>query len=115
MASVMNEILLPATALTATNTGSEKVLETGSDKFLGTITATAVNGATTVAGKIQHSHDGTNWFDLVSFTNIVGTSGQEVKQITDSVLPRVRSVVTLSGATQAATVTVILWFDKRRG
>lgn len=111
----MNEILLPATALTNNSTSDEHVLEIGSDKFLATIDATSVNVATTVAAKIQHSHDGTNWFDLVSFTNIAGAAGHEVKQITDSVLPRVRSVVTLSGATKAATVTVVLWFDKRRG
>lgn len=113
MASATGDVLINE-ALTASKNSDKFTLETNSDKFIATIDATAVNGATTVAAKVQHSHDATNWFDLVSFTNIVGTTGHEAKQITDSVLPHVRAAITLSGATQAATVKVMLWFDKRK-
>lgn len=114
MASVSRIELLPSTALTATNTADAKVLEIGSVNFIGWLKATGVNGATTVAAKIQHSANGTDWVDLVSFTSLVGVNGFESKQITDNVLLYVRSVVTLSGATQAATVLVSLYHDKGR-
>lgn len=112
MASVVKTTLLPATALTATNTGETKVLEPFSDKFVGYLHVSAINGATTVASKIQHSADGSNWIDHTSFANLVGVTGFEAVNITASFLPYVRSVVTLSGATQAATVTMSLYFDK---
>lgn len=111
MASIMNEYLQPSTALTADSTSAAFLLTQNTENFIGTIIATNVNAATTIAAKIQHSPNGSNWFDLVTFTNIVGVAGSEVKQITDSVLPYVRSVVDLSGATQAATVEIKLWFD----
>ena len=112
MASATGDLLI-SEALTG-NKNSEKFnLETNSDKFIVTIDATAVNAATTVSAKLQHSHDGSNWFDVVSFTNIVGVEGHEAKQVTDNLLPYVRASVTLAGATKAATVKVMLWFDKR--
>lgn len=114
MASVSRIELLPSTALTATATGDSKVLEIGSANFVGWLKATGVNGATTIAAKIQHSANGTDWVDLVAFTNLVGVAGFEVKQITDNVLLYVRTVVTLSGGTQAATVLVSLYHDKSR-
>lgn len=113
MASVYNEVLLSPTALTAaSNTGTGVLLVDQSTAFIGQIVATSVNAATTIAAKIQHSPDNSTWYDLVSFTNIVGAAGDEIKQITISVLPYVRSSVTLSGVTKAATVQIKLWYDK---
>lgn len=113
MASVSKIQLYPSTALTASADGTAKTTEAIQHSFVGWVKATAVNAATTIASKIEHSANGTDWVTLVSFTNIVGTSGFEAKQITDSVLPFVRAVFTLSGATQAATVEMSLYYDKR--
>lgn len=112
MASVGKVTLQASTALTASADGTAKILEQKSTGFVGWLKASAVNGATTIATKIQHSANGTDWVDLGSFTNLVGVSGFEAIQITSSVLPYVRSKVTLTGATQAATVDVSLYLDK---
>jgi hypothetical protein len=104
-------------ALTASETGEKRSLEPRSQNFLGFIKATSVHAATTVAAKIQHSPNGDDWFDVVSFTNIVGADGSEIKDITANtgkMFANVRAVVTLSGATQQATVEVALWFDENK-
>lgn len=111
MASVYRVELLSTTALTAVNNGTAKVLEAHSDKFVGWLNVSVNDGATTVAAKIQHSADGTNWEDLASFTNVVNVTSTEAIQIALAVLPHVRSVVTPTG-TPAATVAVALYHDK---
>ena len=105
---------LLAEALTATKTGDTKGLSSKDKAFIGILSVSACNAATTVNAKIQHSADGSTWFDLVSFTAVVGTTGAELKQITTSVLHKVRAVVTLAGATQTATVDLALWLDPDR-
>lgn len=105
-------------ALTGTTTGDTKSIEPRSNGFLGFVKTTATNGATTVDAKIQHSPNKSDWFDVVSFTSIVGTNTSEVKDITNlsgKLFTNLRAVVTLSGATQASTVEVTLWFDENRG
>lgn len=113
MASVANEILINED-LTASANGDSVTLDLRSKAFIGTIDASSVNAATTVAGKIQHSPDKTNWTDAISFTDIVGSDSNEVKQITVNLLPYVRAVVTLTGATQIASVKILLWFDQEK-
>jgi len=111
MASVSRVVLLDS-ALTATRTGDPVSLELYSYAFKGYIAATAVNGATTINAKIQHSADKLNWFDLITFAAIAGVASAEAKDPTVNVLPYVRAVATLTGGVQAATVTVALYFDK---
>lgn len=112
MASVHMIPLYPSTALTDNATGTAYSLEMKQVDFAGHVIASSVNAATTIASKIQHSPDGSNWYDLVSFTNIVGASGSEVKTISAPILSQVRAVITLSGATKAATVKISLFCDK---
>lgn len=112
MASTSLNILLNTTALTDTTTNSDaKSLANGDAGFLAIMNVSACNVATTVAGKIQSSPDRTNWFDVGSFTNVVGTTNVQEIQITRSLYPNVRAVITLSGATKAATVKVDFWYD----
>lgn len=112
MASVVR-VQLVSSALTATETGSGVSLEPASQAFVGWLRVSAINGATTLNAKIQHSADKSNWVDLVSFTALVGVTGTEAKEITFAgVLPFVRGVVTLAGATQTATVDLALYHDK---
>lgn len=106
-----NVITLVSDALTATATSDAKSLEQRFDRFIGWIDVSAIHAATTVAAKIQHSPDGTNWKDWITFTNAVGAVAREAVFPTTDVFGRVRSVVTLSGATQSATVKVQLWYD----
>jgi hypothetical protein len=114
MASVQNQILQASTALTAATTNGTGVsLGVGDTDFCTFINVSACNGATTVAAKIQHSPDNSNWVDLVSFTSIVGATGTECKDITVHVMPYVRSVVALSGVTKAATVSIHLFYDRK--
>lgn len=113
MASV-SRVELKSGALTASANGSSIALESFSKSFVGWLHVSACHAATTVAAKIQHSADGTNWVDLETFTNVVGTTGVQAGQITEAVLPFVRGAVTLSGATQSATVLMSLYFDKEK-
>lgn len=99
---------MDAQDLTATTVGEKKSLENYATGFIAEIIATAVHAATTVTGKIEHSGDGTNWYDLATFAAIAGASGKEIVNVTAHVLPNVRANVTLAGATQEATVTVRL-------
>lgn len=112
MASQSRERLLASTALTATNTGAAVNINSRAKNLMGHLAVTAANAMTTVNCKIQHSPDKTNWYDYVTFTAIVGTTGAEVKIPTnDRILPFVRSVVTLSGGVQTCTAEVDLWFE----
>ena len=112
MALVNKHVFLSAVALTGNNTSSSKALQLYDKNFGMTIVSTSQHADTTVAAKIQHSNDNTNWHDLASFTNIVGASGgAEYVDITSNVLQYVRSVVTLSGATKQATVSIALSYD----
>lgn len=113
MASVSKLELMNA-ALTATTNGATKALELYQTDFMGWLEVSAINGATTAAVKIQHSSDGTNWVDLITFASLVGVTGFEAKAPTTSLLTFVRAVVTLSGATQTATVKVYLHYDKMK-
>lgn len=113
MASV-SRLNLINSALTATSTGSASTLEARSTEFIGWLDISVINGATTVASKIQHSADGTNFVDLIAFTNAVGAVSRQAVAVTIPVLPYVRAVATLSGVTQTATVSINLYYDYRR-
>lgn len=117
--SASNKIVLySAQALTAaSNTSTAQAAEVKFADFVGFIKTTATNGATTVTAKIQHSPNGSDWFDLVSFTALVGVNGSEEKEVLisgggsprNSVFPQVRASVALAGATKASTVTIELY------
>lgn len=114
MASTAKQTLIDSQAITAASTtGTTFGMPGRSDYHVGFLKATSVNAATTVTAKIQHSPNGTDWFDLVTFTNIVGTAGSEVVNITAGVLPNIRGTVTLAGATKAATILVEIYSRER--
>lgn len=82
------------------------------NQMIGHIVAANVNAATTIAAKIQHSPDKVNWYDYLSFTNIVGAAGAQAISTTSFDVPAfqyVQAVVTLSGSTKLADVTIDLW------
>jgi hypothetical protein len=113
MASISVINLVNSLALAANLTGDAKALSIFQKNFIGVIHCANVNAATTVAAKIEHSDDGVNWFDAVSFTNIVGASANhEQKQVTINLLQYVRANITLSGTTKLADVKINLCHDK---
>ena len=106
-------------ALTDSATGTSYSLGGRANSFAAWLNVSACHASTTVNAKLQHSPDGTNWIDLVSFTAIAGTTGTEAKyqaSFTGAgvVFPNVRAVVTLAGATKSATVLVALYFDDNK-
>lgn len=113
MASV-SRVLLGSAQLTGSGDGSGVSLESSSTAFVGWFKCSAINAATTLDVKIEHSPNKTDWKTLCTFAQLVGVTGSEVKQITDGVLPFVRYSATLAGVTKDATVEVALYFDKLR-
>jgi hypothetical protein len=103
--------LMNTTGSNADVTGSVLSLLMRTTKFIGVIKTTAQNAATTVTAKIQHSPDGINWTDLISFTAINATSGYEAKAPTaDIVLPFVRAFAAVTGATKLASIQIDLHY-----
>lgn len=120
MASVSKLALING-ALTATTNGDKKATQSRSKKFIGYLKCTAINGATTLTGKIEHSPDsGTNWYTVCTFNALVGVVGTQVIHesaftvANQGIFPHVRGVATLAGVAQTATVQLDLWFDDDR-
>lgn len=112
MASVIQKKVYPSTALTAASTNGEGVgLDAKVGQFVGFLTVSAINAATTATVKIQDSPDKTNWTDVITFAAVAGAVGFEKKDITAKLLPYVRAVITLAGVTKAATVEVSIYHD----
>jgi hypothetical protein len=66
--------------LTVTGQGSSIALPAKLSRWVALITGGAVTGTNpTLDLKIQHSADGTNWVDLISFTQITASSAVEYK------------------------------------
>lgn len=115
MASVGKVSIYSSQALTATTTSSAMSMDQRWQKLFGYIKCTALGAGTSLAVKIQHSPDGTNWFDWVSFTALVA-AGSEIKYPTlDIVAPQIRVVATFTGGTTTGTVTVELFYDPFKG
>lgn len=114
MASVSRVELIPNQSLTSNLTGSTKVLEPHQVDHVAWLNVDS-NAGTTVDVDIEHSGDNVNFVTLASFSQVAGGSGPvgQALQITDSILPYVRAVVTLGGAL-TATLDVGLYHDKRR-
>jgi prephenate dehydratase len=116
MASTACKTFQNATALTAASTTSAaQQLIQGDVSFIGVLVAASTHADTIVDAKIQHSHDGVTWFDLITFTQLTD-NGSEVKQVNSdtNVLQFVRSIVALTGGTLASTVTLHLCYDRSK-
>lgn len=80
--------------------------------LVGEIIVTAIDGGTTLTGKIQHSADKVHWYDYMNFTVVPHILTSELKFPTNaSVLPYVRSSVALAGGALTATVAINLFFE----
>jgi len=115
MASNQQTVLFPATALTATTTGSAVVLVPRSKRIYGYLVVTGPSGTVIVTAKIQHSPDGVNgWTDWLAFTaTAAGATANEVKLPTtsDFILPYARAVFTLTGAVTTCTASMFIYSE----
>lgn len=88
MASVDKMILLESAVTAGSADSAVSTLEGHMKDLIATIVCSVFTSGT-IAAKIQHSHNGTNWFDLVSFAALTGT-GSELKNITVPALGQLR-------------------------
>lgn len=106
MASSLKKTLIDAVALEASFTSEWFYLDPNLDEICFWLSVSAQHADTTLDCKIQHSADKLTAVDLVSFTQMTGTEGAELKAITLPIMGFIRAVVTLAGATTEATTTV---------
>lgn len=82
---------------------------------MATLIVSAASGTSpTLDAKVQHSPDGTNWFDLMTFTQATAAT-TECKSHTGPIFERVRAVGTIGGTTPQFSFTVDLWCDPKGG
>lgn len=115
MASVGHKNLLTQAALAAATTAGDTYgVLPKSNGFVGKLKVANAHAATTVTAKIQHSPNGTDWFDLMAFTaTAAGAAADEIKVPTVPVLANLRAHVVLGGATKLADVTIDVYFDPK--
>ena len=105
--------LMDNETLSATKVGGSFSPVPRSQEHVAFLKAQNVNGATTVTVLVEHSPNGNDWFTLATFAALGGVDGSEIINISVGVLPQVRANVTLAGGTQAADVTVSLFYREK--
>lgn len=107
--------LLNATK-TETENGATVTLQDNIEGMIFVADFASVGGTTpTFDLKIQHSHDATLWFDLTSFTQATADTS-ELKEIavTAGVMKYIRYVLTVTGTTPTADITLNAVYNKLR-
>lgn len=104
--------LLNATKTTTEN-GSSFKLGDDWEGFGAVFKTSSMTGTSpTYDAKLQHSHNGSDWFDLVTFTQQTSDSS-EYKAITGDVMEFCRYVLTIGGTTPSATVELNLCYNDK--
>lgn len=115
MASGSKIKLFPSTALTATTTnGTAAQLQSSATDLICELSVTVIDAATTATCKVQHSPDGTRWYDLASFTAVAGSVSSELKFPSTASLLNLRATIALAGSTKSATLSIDVWFRDAR-
>jgi hypothetical protein len=115
----LNQVLKNTTevlnaTVTVTASGSAISMQDNSEGFIATIVATTVGGTTpTFDFKLQHSDDGSNWYDLETFTQIT-TDTTELKEISKNIMKNLRYDVVVGGTTPTADIVLNLNFNNKR-
>lgn len=76
--------------------------------FMAFLNLSAIGGGTSLVVKLQHSPDGVNWIDLVTFAAKTAV-GVEAVAITGPVFPNLRVFPTFTGGTLTGTAEVSLF------
>ena len=104
--------LLNATT-TATASGSAVKLSDDMEGFAAVIKASSTGGTSpTFDMKIQHSHNGTDWFDLTTFTQITADT-TEYKAIASEVLEYIRYDLTVGGTTPTSDLELYFCYNDK--
>lgn len=105
-------ILLNATT-TATASGSSVSMGDAWEGFAFSLVAASTGGTTpTFDMKIQHSDDGTTWFDLTTFTQLTA-DGSELKTVTADVMKFIRYDLTVGGTTPTSDLTLTMSYNDK--
>jgi len=116
MASAYKVVLNESAVVAASANTTAKSLTSRLDSFVGFFKLSGrTAGDYTV--KIQHSPNGSDWFDVVSFTAPPSADGQnfsELKQITTNILGQVRANLVVANGPGDGTVLVELWYDEKK-
>ncbi len=99
---------------TASETGSSVTIGDNWEGFVGVLKASSVGGTTpTFDVKFEHSHNGTDWFDLASFTQITADSSEAIA-ISSDVMEFVRYDLVVGGTTPTADLELNFVYDNRQ-
>jgi len=111
MASTSKKVCVTQ-AVTANVIGEKVAISQKAKSFIG-LNRISDYVAGNFTAKIQHSPNGTDWFDLKAFTAALAANGSEIQQITDSVFENIRGhIATAAGPN--ATVEVELHYEEGR-
>lgn len=110
-----NSLEMLNATVTASQNGSAITLQDNYEGFGAVFKASSMTGTSpTYDMKIQHSHNGTDWFDLSTFAQLTA-DGSEYKAITGEVMEFVRYVLVVGGTTPSAALELnFAYNDKRR-
>lgn len=102
--------LISQASVGANITSIGKALDLKANQFVGLIKVSDYVGGD-FDGKIQHSPNGSDWFDLATFATL-SANGLEAIQIAVNIFPSVRGVLT-TAAGPDATVEITLWHGEK--
>ena len=102
----VEETVVTSAARTATGNSGTLSGYGGATTLRAQLDVTAASGTTpTLDVKIQDTLDGTNWNDLVAFTQATATT-REIKTVTTPFSDRLRVLYTIGGTTPSFTFSV---------
>lgn len=109
----INSVEMLNATVTETANGAAMVFGDNIEGMIFTISSANTGGTSpTFDVKIQHSTNGTLWFDLVSFTQITGDTS-ELKDVTANILKHLRYVVTVGGTdTPTSDLVLVAAYNK---
>ena len=117
MASVQRLVLQTGAISGASGQTSPVSLEAYVTDVIGSVACSAA-GFTTFDTYLQHSPDGTTWFDVVQLAKPGGGSlaatGAMIASTTSPILGKVRMRWALTGGAQTATADFVVYYDKRK-
>jgi hypothetical protein len=117
MASVQRLVLQTGAISGASGQTDPFSLEAYVTDVIGSVTVSAA-AFTTFDVYLQHSPDGSTWFDVVQLAKPGGgsltTTGAMIASTTSPILGKIRIRWALTGGAQTATAEFVVYYDKRK-
>ena len=100
--------------VTVSGTGAAVSAIDNWEGFQAVLVASSVTGTSpTFDVVLEHSHDGTTWFNLTTFTQVTAATS-ELKAITGDVMKFIRYDLTAGGTTPSADIEVNFLYNNKR-